>query len=92
MASFGMDDAVFLTAQDLAESPRLGEMTAKNGNLAFTMKKFTRDKKHSAVTDLYVYEAGGSVRQMTRMEVGGVGCPVFAPDVRGASEAVRSGV
>mmetsp|Transcript_10772 Transcript_10772/g.17685 ORF Transcript_10772/g.17685 Transcript_10772/m.17685 type:complete len:94 (-) Transcript_10772:26-307(-) len=89
MSSFGNDEAVFLKAEDLAESPRFGEMTSKNGMLAFTMKKFARDAKHSAVTDLYVFESGGSVTQMTRLDSGGVSNPTFAPAVLGSTDAVR---
>jgi hypothetical protein len=88
MSSFGIDDAVFLKAEDLAESPRFGEATSKNGMLAFTLKTFAHDATHSSVTDLYVFESGGSVKQMTRLETGGVSNPAFAPDVLGSSEAV----
>jgi hypothetical protein len=92
MSSFGTDDTVFLTAEDLAESPRFAESTSKNNMLAFTLKKFAHDAKHSAATNLYMLESGGSIKQMTRLETGGVSNPAFAPDVAGSNDAVCNAI
>mgnify|MGYP003384911220 CR=1 FL=1 len=90
MTSFGTDDAVFLKAEDLAESPRFAEATSKSGMLAFTLKQFARDAAHSSSTNLHVFESGGEVKQMTRLETGGVSNPIFPPDVIGSKDSVTS--
>lgn len=88
MSSFGTDDAVFMKAEDLVESPRFAEATSKNGMIAFTLKQFARDAKHSCSTNLHIFESGGEVKQMTRLVNGGVSNPVFPPDVLGSKDAV----
>lgn len=88
MSSFGTDDAVFLKAKDLAESPRFAEATSRNNLLAFTLKQFAHDATHSSATNLHVLKSGGSIKQMTRLKSGGVSNPAFPPDVTGADDAV----
>ena len=99
MSSFGTDESVFLTAADIIQSSRFQEVSSSGSHLAFTLKTFNREKgrdkedkesMHSnAATNLYSFESGGRVKQMTHLLKGGVSNPVFALDISGADDAVR---
>ena len=88
MSSFGKDEEAHLQAEHLVGSARFLEASSHEGRLAFTLKTFKSGGEYASCSNLFVYESGGAVKQMTRLDSGGVSNPVFAPDVLGGCGAV----